>query len=72
LLFTEKWSKRMVESEWIATARPLHVLLGLVLRLRAVLGLCVAFWGWPATTHSHTLCVGGCSTFLFWASNNIP
>jgi hypothetical protein len=31
----------MLESKWIATAWPLHVLLGLVLRLRAVLGLCV-------------------------------
>jgi hypothetical protein len=41
LLFIDTWNKRMLESEWIATAWPMHVLLGLVLRLRAVLGLCV-------------------------------
>jgi len=32
---------------------------------------CVCFGCGPITMHSHTLCVGGCSTFLFWASFNI-
>ena len=57
----------MLESEKNATARPLNVLLGLVLGLRAVLGLCVAFLRRPAATHSHTLLL----LIYFWASFSV-